>query len=76
VTRWPNGWPSEWPGRPRSTPRLVVELPFEGALSVELRAESYEDELRLVVWLLRSRALRQLGMQVYALLDEREREAA
>jgi hypothetical protein len=76
VTRWPSGWPDEWPGRPRATPRLLVELPLEGEPTVELRAESYEDELRLLGWLLRSRALRQLGMQVYALLDERERRAA
>lgn len=59
-----------------SRPRLVVELPLEGEPRVWLEAETFEDEQRLVVWLLRSRALRQLGLQVYAVLDASERTAA
>jgi hypothetical protein len=58
---------------PRPAPRLLVELPLEGEPTVRLLAETAEDAERLLGWLLRSRALRQLGLQLYDVLDELER---
>ena len=69
----PGGDESPSPRPARARPQLVVELPLEGAPLVRLVAESHEDEQRLVAWLLRSRELRQLGLVVFAALDQRER---
>jgi hypothetical protein len=60
----------------RLAPRLRIELPLEGVPSIELDAESAEDEARLLAWLLRSRELRQLGLSIFAALAEFERRAA
>jgi hypothetical protein len=58
---------------PEPQPCLVVELPLEGEPVLRLSANSAEDEQRLLGWLLRSRALRQLGMEAYEALDAYER---
>jgi len=57
-----------------SGPRLLIELPLEGEPSVRLFAETAEDELRLLDWLMRAREVCHLGDTVIDSLDVYERE--
>jgi hypothetical protein len=61
------------PGRAR--PALAITLALEGRPSVRLCAESYEDEMRLKVWLARSGWIEALVEDLEALRDLLEPEA-
>ena len=54
-------------------PRVIVELSLEGEPAIRLLAGSAEDEARILTWLLRSRALRHLGLAVFEALDAYDR---
>jgi hypothetical protein len=58
---------------PVHEPRLIVEVPLEGEPVVRPLAGSAEDEARLLTWLVRSRALWQLGPTVFEALNAYER---
>jgi hypothetical protein len=55
-------------------PYIEVLLSLEGEPTVRVVATSGEDEQRLLGWALRSRALRQLGLLTFGLLDAYERQ--
>jgi hypothetical protein len=60
-------------GRP--APVLVIEIPLEGSGRAQIRAESYEDERRLRLWLRHTSRLPTLAVALERclnFLDERE----
>lgn len=60
----------------RRRPRLVIVIPLESRGAIRLHADTYEDELRLRMWLRRSNVLAQLPAVLARLLDELDEDAA
>lgn len=56
----------------RRPPTLVISVPLEGGFAVQVVADSFEDEVRLVAWLRRSRELQRLPALVLVALDSLE----
>jgi hypothetical protein len=54
----------------RHRPELRVRIPLESYGQLVLDCDSYEDELRLRVWLRRSDALERLALVLARLLDD------
>jgi hypothetical protein len=54
----------------------VIVIPLESRGAIRLHADTYEDELRLRMWLRRSNVLAQLPAVLARLLDELDEDAA
>lgn len=55
----------------RRRPELVVRVPLEGRIRVELRAETYADERRLRAWLRRQpQVIQSCGSHISDALDQ------
>lgn len=64
------------PRHPAREPKLIIEVPLEGAVRIWLDVRSSGDEIRLRQWLQRTAELRHIESVVAMLLDELDRREA
>jgi hypothetical protein len=54
---------------PKPPPRVVIEVPIEGAARIQVQSNSLEDEVALRGWLRRSHMLDDVAVALVELLD-------